>query len=190
MSKKTEHGFIWEKEIITDKIVDVLKITKDEIEYTNKWDIPPISVKSFSMDSKNPGFGFGDIFRTVENKDNFILVLVGYSKNKNHKKVIFSDAIYVQDKYFSKAKKNLCIDELKSTLKEIKNINTVEDKRALGRKFGKYIRSKNDILKIAPKITSKGGARFQCTIEIQKLYDILNKDIVLTNKLNIKDIIE
>jgi len=182
------HGFNFETQV-KKRISEIIQGV--DIPYTEKWDIPPVSVKSFKMDPKRKigKIFFGSAESIFENKDAFILVLIGYEQIGVQKVVIFSDAVLVTKKALSLLKGELSLDEIKNIGRKLKTFKKGEHKEA--RVWSELKRAeinKKSVFQINFKIDSKAQRRIQCSLYLDELYSALRKKIILENKLGIKSI--
>ncbi len=100
-SESQAHGFLFEEQIKknVNKYLDLVTIN-----YTNKWDIPPVSVKSFKFDinKKNNRIYFGSIENMYKIYDGFFLALIGYEQVKDKKIGRKGDLSWVTNGYAGK----------------------------------------------------------------------------------------
>lgn len=188
---KTEsqsHGFIFEEQV-KSRINEYLNLIT--IKYTNKWDIPPVSVKSFKFDKtkSNNRVYFGSIENIFKINDGFFLALIGYEQKKSIKKVVFSDFIFIQASHFEELKGELTLNEIEELSNYLKTFKEGFHNKA--REWYKSILPKysdKSKFQINFKVDSKKQRRIQCSISIEELYDNLKQEFLINNKLEIKDI--
>lgn len=187
-SESQAHGFLFEEQIKKNinKYLDLVTI-----KYTNKWDIPPVSVKSFKFDinKKNNRIYFGSIENMYKINDGFFLALIGYKQVKDKKQVVFSDFIFIPVSKLDNIRGNLKLSDIKELSSKLKSFKegfhnearewykTILPEYALKTKF-----------QINFKVDSKKQRRIQCSLNVEELYQYLNIDIDPINKLRIKDI--
>ena len=189
MAESQKHGFDFENWVRDNKLIEIYEVSKTEVKYTNDWDIPPSSIKSFKYEVENPTIEFGSIERIFENKSSYLLVLIGYEQIGNIKKTKFSDVLYIQKEEMKSLKGKLdsnIITDLCNTIKTFK-----EGKHVEARKWAteqKAIYNNDTIYDIRFKIDSKTQRRIQCALKLKDIYEVLGKDLIIENKLNIPEI--
>lgn len=189
MAESQKHGFDFEKWIRLNKLNEIYNVSFDSVKYTNDWDIPPSSIKSFKYESENPTIEFGSIERVFKNQSSYILILIGYEQISDIKKPVFSDALYIQKEHIDKFKGNLDINILSFLSEEIKKFKIGEHESA--RKWAleqKKIYNDKTIYDIRFKIDSKSQRRIQCALKLNDIYSVLDKELVKFNKLEIPEI--
>ena len=97
MSEVQKHGFEFENQIKSFQIEKILNCIS--ISYTNNWDVPPMSVKSFKITNINgleqKSLEFGDAKRFIANEITYILIIIGYKQDKEQKIPLLSDVLYI-----------------------------------------------------------------------------------------------
>ena len=185
MGESQKHGFEFQQNVFQLKIETILE--NININYTNKWDVPPISIKSFNFLSQT--IEFGSIERIFKNTEDFILVLIGYEQQSDVKSVIFSDCILITNQHLQQLKGSLAINavnELNEKLKSFK-IGLHEEARSFA-KQQKQIYNKQTIFDIRFKIDSKNQRRIQCALNLKTLYKTIEKELKIENKLKLQNI--
>lgn len=202
-NESQKHGFIFENQILDEKLNVIRKIWRDiSNNYTSRWDFPPIQIKSFKIDNifLNSTIELSDIKRNFENNDGYFLILVGYEqiieKNIEIKKVVFSDAIFIDSKMLKKLKGEITLDIIENWNKKLKSFPF--GKHFEARKWASSEREKikkeypNTKYKVRFKIDSNIQRRIQASIKLEHLYheDKINNGIfdIKKNKLGIKSI--
>lgn len=175
MSKKAsqQHGFEFENQVKAN-FSNYLKLF--DIDYTEKWDIPPVSVKSFNF--KNGRIEFGSIENMFKIDSNFFLVLVGYS-----------DILLITKNHLVKMKGMLRLEELEKLSEILKSYK--EGEHELAQEWYKSIKGQYEIktmFQINFKVDSKKQRRIQCSMNIETLYRAVGIEPVIENKLCIADI--
>jgi hypothetical protein len=187
MAESQEHGFKFEEIIKKEKLLLINKLVEDEIGYTNEWDVPPVSVKSFKYDSKT--IEFGSIERMFKNEINFILVLIGYSQENNIKTVVFSDALLINKQILKSLKKNLTLEDIYFLSNKLKSFSEGYHNEARSwAKEQKKIFNNKTYFDIRFKIDSKKQRRIQCALKIDVLFDIIKTELIKENKLQVPNI--
>lgn len=186
--EKQIHGFEFEK-LIREDLTNILSKTQNinEHGYTEEYDIPPIQIKSFKLSSNT--IEFGSLLRTFEKKDSFILVLIGYKKEKNIKRVIFSESIYIKNKIWNEFKGKLkkeTINELEEIIKSFKEGEHVKA-RFWAKNKKKEINNLTNF-DIRFKIDSKKQRRIQCALNLSYFLEKMNITEI-KNTLEIKDLL-
>lgn len=191
ISESQGHGFIVEKEIINSKINIILE---NHFDYTGEYDIPPMQIKTLKMQYNNKKeikstIEFGSLLRKIKSKTPYILIIVGYEQNKDIKKIIFSDSIYISEEIINIINGELTIDNVLHLEQNLKSFKTGKHKDA--REWAKQSKieyNPKTIFDIRFKIDSKNQRRIQCAIDLIKLYDICKTNLILENKYSISDI--
>lgn len=186
MSKKAsqQHGFEFENQVKAN-FSNYLKLF--DIDYTEKWDIPPVSVKSFNF--KNGRIEFGSIENMFKIDSNFFLVLVGYEQDGNIKRVVYSDILLITKNHLVKMKGMLRLEELEKLSEILKSYK--EGEHELAQEWYKSIKGQYEIktmFQINFKVDSKKQRRIQCSMNIETLYRAVGIEPVIENKLCIADI--
>ncbi|KAB7884296.1 hypothetical protein [Poseidonibacter ostreae] len=188
MTESQSHGFLFEEQVKQgiSKYLDSVTIN-----YTNKWDIPPISVKSFKFDisKSNNRVYFGSIENMFKIQDGFFLALIGYEQKGRVKEVVFSDFIFIEVKDLQNLKGELELKELEMLSTKIKSFKEGFHEEA--REWYKSILpeySMKTSFQINFKVDSKKQRRIQCSLTIEELYKKLKRELILVNKLNINNI--
>jgi len=184
-TESQNHGFMFEEQV-KNRINEFLELMKD-IKYTNKWDIPPVSVKSFQFERNR--IEFGSIENMFKIEESFFLVLIGYEQIKNIKKVVFSDIVYIKQEDLIKLKGLL-------SLEDIKKLNEVltSYKKGDHASAQEWYKSILDIyqaktkFQINFKVDSKTQRRIQCSLKLDQMYEMIKVEIEQDNRLNIEDI--
>lgn len=185
MGESQKHGFEFEGQIKELKIKQITELLG--VSYTSKWDVPPISVKSFKLSSKT--IEFGSIERVFENSEDFILVLVGWEQDGTEKEIAFSDCIFLEQKILNKLKGNLSIETIKGLNAKIKTFKVGEHEAArVWAKEQKTILNGNTLFDIRFKIDSSTQRRIQCALKLADLYEAVGKELVISNKLDLVSI--
>jgi hypothetical protein len=194
MAESQSHGFEFEKQI-KSKLLELLYLG-DDSGYTDKWDFPPISIKSF-------GFSAGKIdLSSIKNifaiDQNFIFILIGWKQDGDMKRVVFSDCIFVSKDIMKILRGSLTYErvlELETKLKEFKGPGVAAQNKAIEwyEKTPEHLDKKDNLHKITQfnvhfKVDSKLQRRIQCSIYLENLYAHIKKEIIPMNKLNIDDI--
>lgn len=187
MAESQKHGFQFEEIIRRKKLNDINNLLEKEVGYTNEWDVPPMQIKSFKFNSKT--IEFGSIVRMFNKNENFILVLVGYEQEENVKKVVFSDCLLITKENLNKLRGGLNLNtiiELDEKIKTFKQGN--HENARIWAKEMKKIHNSHTNFDIRFKIDSKNQRRIQCALKLNDLYENIEKELILKNQLNIKDI--
>ena len=187
MAESQKHGFEFEKQIRQTKLNDINNIIESEFNYTDKWDFPPIQIKSFKYKSNT--IEFGSLKRMFEKNENFILVLIGYKQKLNIKEVVFSDALFISINDLDILKKDLTLETILSLDEKIKTFQYGDHKNArLWAKEQKQSLNNLTNFDLRFKIDSKSQRRIQCALNLNILYSLLNKNFKELNKLNVENI--
>lgn len=185
MSKASQqHGFEFEKQVKDDFSV---YLSLMNIDYVDKWDIPPTSVKSFQFTGNRIEFGSIENIFSINN--NFFLVLIGWEQFNDIKKVVFSDVLLITQKQLTKMKGMLSITELKKLSDILRSYKKGEHEEA--REWYKSIKESYEdktLFNINFKVDSGTQRRIQCSLDLRKLYKILGTELVEENKLSIQSI--
>jgi hypothetical protein len=187
MSESQSHGFKFENIVKMGKLSNVMQRLSDKIGYTSKWDIPPISIKSFKFGSKT--IEFGSIERMFANDTSFILVMIGYNQVNDTKSVVFSDALLISDDILSKFKDKLNLDTIHYLCSKIKTFGIGEHN--IARDWAKLEKKKYNSrtrFDIRFKIDSKKQRRIQCALKLSDIYDCSGVSIKYENSLCIPNL--
>lgn len=188
MKESQSHGFLFEEQVKSNISEYLNSIT---INYTNKWDIPPVSVKSFKYDisKENNRIYFGSIENIYKIQDGFFLALIGYEQQGDIKKVVFSDFIFIDVKSLTKLKGSLTLNEIEELSTKLKSFKEGFHKEA--REWYKDVlpeyKPKSEF-QINFKVDSKTQRRIQCSLSVEELYKSMKIDLLKENKLNINDL--
>lgn len=189
-TESQNHGFLFEEQI-KKRINEFLELVED-INYTNKWDIPPVSVKSFKFDPNkdNNRIYFGSIENIFKIMDGFFLALIGYEQVGVVKKVVFSDFIFINSLDLFDLKGSLSLEELKDLSEKLKSFK--EGYHAEAREWYKSIKHLYDQktkFQINFKVDSKTQRRIQCSLTLEELYEHLGYTVSTENRLSIQDVL-
>lgn len=187
MPESQSHGFEIEKDVVEHKIPLIYQMVKDDFIYNSKWDFPPLSIKTFKY--KSGILEFGSIERIFRSTDDFILVVCGHEQDGNFKEIVFSDAVYVNNKVFRELKGDLTLEDIYYLNQTLRTFGVGKHEEA--RKWAKEAKEKYNhktSFDIRFKIDSKNQRRIQCALKIDDLYKLLNKKIDETNKLSINNV--
>jgi len=190
MAESQKHGFTFEKFVLENKLNEIHKISGWQVGYTNDWDFPPTSVKSFKYSGENPTIEFGSIERIFKNSTNHFIVLVGYEQIGPEKKVVFSDSLYIDKKAMQKLRGKLQVSIIEDLCKNIKTFKLGEHTEA--RKWAdeqKKLLNNQTTYDIRFKIDSKKQRRIQCALNLNDIYNASSSVFHKINKLEVPDII-
>lgn len=188
MKESQSHGFFFEEQIKKNISEYLSSVT---INYTNKWDIPPVSVKSFKFDKTktNNRIYFGSVENIYKIQDGFFLALIGYEQDGEIKRVVFSDFIFIDTIKFNSLRGELTLGELEMLSEKIKSFKVGFHNEA--REWYKSVlpnfASKTQF-QINFKVDSKTQRRIQCSLTVEQLYESLKVELNKNNKLNISDL--
>lgn len=176
MGESQIHGFQFEELVKDWKIKKVLN--NISLSYTNNWDVPPISIKSFKYDKNlaSNNVEFGSIQRIFSIAEDFIIVLVGYEQENNCKKVVLSDALYISVSTMNILKGSLNINDLNNLNKKLKTFGKGLHQEA--RLWAKEEKSRVKELSkfdVRFKIDSGSQRRIQCALNLNVLYNTLQR---------------
>lgn len=189
MSESQKHGFIFEDWIKENKLNEIYKLMNEGIVYTNDWDIPPVSIKSFKFNKENSSIDFGSIERIFTNQSSYILVLIGYEQTDDIKKPVFSEALYIQLPHMKKLKGTLDLETIKSFSDKVRSFQEGEHIEArIWAREEKLKHNHKTTYDIRFKIDSKKQRRVQCALRLKDIYSCLNKPFIKENKLGIPEI--
>lgn len=188
MKESQSHGFLFEEQVKNNISVYLNSIT---INYTNKWDIPPVSVKSFKFDvsKENNRIYFGSIENIYKIHDGFFLALIGYEQQGNLKTVVFSDFIFIDAKSLDKLRGRLTLNEIEEFSTKLKSFKEGFHNEA--REWYKNILPEyahKSEFQINFKVDSKTQRRIQCSLTVEQLYKSMKIDLLKKNKLNIREL--
>lgn len=185
MGESQKHGFEFQQNVFQLTIETILE--NISINYTNKWDVPPISIKSFNFASQT--IEFGSIERIFKNTEDFILVLIGYEQQNDVKLVIFSDCILITNQHLQKLKGNLTIGTINELNEKLKNfkLGFHENARKWAKEQKQIYNTQTDF-DIRFKIDSKNQRRIQCALNLKTLYRVVGKELKIENKLQLQNI--
>lgn len=188
MKESQSHGFLFEEQVKSN-ISEYLSLIT--INYTNKWDIPPVSVKSFMYDisKENNRIYFGSIENIYKIQDGFFLALIGYEQQGDIKRVVFSDFIFIDVKSLTKLKGSLTLNEIEELSTKLKSFKEGFHNEA--REWYKDVLPEyapKSEFQINFKVDSKTQRRIQCSLSVEELYKSIKIDLLKENKLNINDL--
>lgn len=184
MAESQNHGFQFEKFILENLLGEIKNKFYENSIYTNEWDFPPVSIKSFKYEGNNPTIEFGSIDRIFNINDNYILFLVGYIQNGNLKEPVFSDILYISKKEHLYLKGNLSIETIKTLNNNLRNFK--EGYHIEARKWAKEqkrVFNNETLFDLRFKIDSKNQRRIQVALKLKDLY--FNREFLFKNRYSI-----
>ncbi len=186
MSASQNHGFKFEEYVLDNLMKDIRDKFKDSISYTNEWDFPPISIKSFKNENEEAVIEFGSIDRIFTNENSYFLVLIGYTQVNDYKIPNFSDILFISQKNMKSLKGDLDEKTLQLLNEKVKSFGPGKHKEArTWAAAAKKEHNEKTTYDVRFKIDSKKQRRIQCALKLKDLYNETNNDLSLINKYNI-----